>query len=188
MKKYETYAKLRQGTGYKPAPAGTNLRKSIILIALAFCTGNIMASKVDSVSVSLSASEIPFYVNLIFENKYSDTVFVSAVYRNFRYQWESTTGIMINTYRNGRLFMANLGEGGSEDLFRFADENFLLIPPNSRLKFPISVRRYFPFFRTDLKFEVSFHINYRYAIPDRGISEFVRTKTNRVEIKVSEQE
>jgi hypothetical protein len=147
------------------------------------------ASTADTVLVYLSESEIPFHVNLVFENTYSDTILISGVYKNFRFSTESIAGIMVNTHRNGRTFFANLGEGGDVPDFRFSDERFLMIPPHSRLEFPMSVRRYFSSSRANVEIGISFHINYFYGVINRTrIPEFISTQTNYVEVKKTNED
>ena len=159
--------------------------KTYYVILFLLFTFRLSANNKDSLLVYLVESDSVLSVDIVFENISTDTVIISGKFKNFYSEWESSEGIGIRTYSNGKIFtLANYGDMQSANYIKLSNARFIFLPPRSKMKFNINLSRYFYKVEGDLSVILDINYNYiRYDKNPKTMSVTVRKETNCVKVK-----
>jgi hypothetical protein len=140
-----------------------DIKKTFFFISILFIvfTNKISASEYDSLKVFISKTDSAYYVDLIFQNLSSDTVIIPAQFNNYYYGSRTASGIMINTYIDKKPFMVDIGDLATS-MFKFSEERFVYILPNSSIKYNVNLFNYLREPRSEYELSVDFLVLYLY--------------------------
>lgn len=134
----------------------------LLSIIFFFLIYNVSATEPDSLNVYLCKTDSAYFVDLVFENISSDSLLIPAHFRNYYYGTGSSSGIMISTYNNKKLYSVDVGGLTDSDIFIFAKNRFIFIPPHSMIKYNFDLYRYLSKPNPQNEYGVDFSVNYIY--------------------------
>jgi hypothetical protein len=138
------------------------ISKIIVFLIFIFGSEKLLSQYSDStISVYLRQnSERECYLDLVFENKSEDTVFLLSKFKNYYLEWATSPGIRINGYINHKLVGLTWGEQPIQ-YFIFSD-GLSKIAPQSSIYFEFNLGQFFIKRKEGREFGIDFDINFIY--------------------------